>query len=207
MFFWATLYLVLIFDIEIWYIIYYLELPQRMRFQRRLSEIYTVFFPILIHGAWHIRLFFLRQKIYRLFKVFEVVIEVSSCVGNPVFKQNCFLLDPMLLFYYIICLSVYYILCLSVCPFIFNKRENGWPNQTQILCGTSYEVREGLWMLRITEKKIKHNLNVAIEDGRKAPWYPIVITICTYLLIVFSLLYLNQPKYPGSTDGLIIFSC
>ena len=155
MFFWATLYLVLIFDIEIWYIIYYLELPQRMRFQRRLSEMYTVFFPILIHGAWHIRLFFLRQKIYRLFKVFEVVIEVSSCVGNPVFKQNCFLLDPMLLFYYIICLSVYYILCLSVCPFIFNKRENGWPNQTQILCGTSYEVREGLYYRKKDKAQFK----------------------------------------------------
>jgi len=78
--------------------------------------------------------------------MFEVVIEVSPFVGNPVFKQNFFLLDPMLLFYYI--------LYVSVCPFVNNKRENGWTDQAQILCGTSYDLREGLWMLRNTEKKV-----------------------------------------------------
>ena len=59
------------------------------------------------------------------------------------------------------------------------KRENGWTNQAQILCGTSYDLREGLWMLRITEKK--HILNVAIEDGREASWYPIVIKLFLFV--------------------------
>ena len=46
--------------------------------------------------------------------------------------------------YTLACLSV----CLSVC---INKRQNGWTDWAQILCGTSYDPREGLWILEITK--------------------------------------------------------
>ena len=46
------------------------------------------------------------------------------------------------------CLSV----CLSVCPFVSNKRQNGWTDWAQIFCGTSHDPREGLWIVKI--KKI-----------------------------------------------------
>ena len=35
--------------------------------------------------------------------------------------------------------------------FVSNIRQNGGTNQTLILCGTSHDPREGLWMLRITK--------------------------------------------------------
>ena len=41
--------------------------------------------------------------------------------------------------------------CLSVCLFVClcNKRQNGWTDQAQILCRTSRDHREGLWMIKI----------------------------------------------------------
>ena len=34
-----------------------------------------------------------------------------------------------------------YMLCLSVCPFLSKKRQNGWTDQAQILCGSSHVLR------------------------------------------------------------------
>jgi len=39
--------------------------------------------------------------------------------------------------------------CLSVCLVVSNKRQNGWTDQTQILCGTSRGSREGLCPIRL----------------------------------------------------------
>ena len=43
-------------------------------------------------------------------------------------------------------------LCLFVCPFVSNKRQNGWTDQAQIFCGISHDHREGLWMMKIKKK-------------------------------------------------------
>ena len=50
-----------------------------------------------------------------------------------------------------------YILCclfwVFVCLFLSNKRQNGWTDLAQILCGTSRDPREGLLMIKICVKK------------------------------------------------------
>ena len=51
------------------------------------------------------------------------------------------------------CLSV----CLFVCLFVSNKRQNGWTDQAQILCGTSRGPREGLWMIKISNICLHQN--------------------------------------------------
>ena len=33
--------------------------------------------------------------------------------------------------------------------FVSNKRQNGWTDRAQIFCGTSWDPREGLWMIEI----------------------------------------------------------
>ena len=44
-----------------------------------------------------------------------------------------------------------YIWTLLVCPFVSNKRQNGWTDWVQILFRISHDPREGLWMLSITK--------------------------------------------------------
>ena len=77
-----------------------------------------------------------------------------------------------------------------------NKRQNGWTDRAQILCGAWYDPREGLRMLRITKKyfvkiiheirivnpqtffyctkrrcsDIKPQLKVETRDGHETPW-------------------------------------
>ena len=42
--------------------------------------------------------------------------------------------------------------CLFVCPFVSNKRKNGWTYRVQILKGPHMTpAREGFWMLKITK--------------------------------------------------------
>ena len=41
------------------------------------------------------------------------------------------------------------LICLSV--IVSNKRLYGRTDRTQILCGTSHDPKEGLWMLKITK--------------------------------------------------------
>ena len=48
--------------------------------------------------------------------------------------------------------------CMSVCPFVSNKRQNGWTNRAQILWGTSRDSREGLWMIKISKLCLNQNL-------------------------------------------------
>jgi len=47
--------------------------------------------------------------------------------------------------------------CLSGCLFVSNKRQNGWTDQAQILCGTSRVPREGLWMIKISNIWLHQN--------------------------------------------------
>ena len=82
--------------------------------------------------------------------------------------------------------------------FLTNKRQNGWTDRDQILCGTSRDPREGLWMIKITKicqqqnsiyikfrkstifkKKIRKLFclflflfTIEIKDGGKAPLKP-----------------------------------
>ena len=39
--------------------------------------------------------------------------------------------------------------CLFVCPCVSNKRQNGWTDRAQILCGSSRDPMEGLWVIKI----------------------------------------------------------
>ena len=51
-----------------------------------------------------------------------------------------------------------YFACLSVCPFVSNKRQNGWTDRVKICCGTSRDPKEGLWMIefsRFASNKIR----------------------------------------------------
>ena len=50
-------------------------------------------------------------------------------------------------FYHINIIIVYTML---VCLFVSNKRQNGYTDRAQILCGTSRDSREGLWMIKIS---------------------------------------------------------
>ena len=67
-----------------------------------------------------------------------------------------------------------YFACLAVCLsdlFESNKRQNGWTDRAQILCGTSHDPREGLWMLRITKTCIQTLLIfVKFKTARKNIW-------------------------------------
>ena len=63
--------------------------------------------------------------------------------------------------------SKFYIFCLSVlvflAMFVSNKRQNGWTDRAQILCGTSHDPREGLWRIKISKlasNKIRFSLNL-----------------------------------------------
>ena len=46
-------------------------------------------------------------------------------------------------------LKAYILACLFVRKFVTEKRQNGLNNRAQIICGTSDDIREGLWMIRI----------------------------------------------------------
>ena len=51
--------------------------------------------------------------------------------------------------YCYISISIYiYFACLFV---VSNKRQNGWTDRAQILCGTSRDPREGLWMIKFSK--------------------------------------------------------
>ena len=41
--------------------------------------------------------------------------------------------------------------------FVSNKRQNGWTDQPQILCGTSRDSREGLWIIKISNICLHQN--------------------------------------------------
>ena len=47
--------------------------------------------------------------------------------------------------------------CLSVCPFVSNKRQNGWTDRPHIFCGTSHDPREGLWMIEFSKICLHQN--------------------------------------------------
>ena len=82
------------------------------------------------------------------------------CHLNDVFSTSwwCILLLPAqfpcpILYINLACLSV----CLSVCLFVSNKRQNGWTDQAQILCGTSRGPRKGIWMIKISKICLHQN--------------------------------------------------
>ena len=54
-------------------------------------------------------------------------------------------------------LYIYFACLLSVRMFVSNKRQNGWTERTQILCGTSRGPREGLWMIKISKLYLHQN--------------------------------------------------
>ena len=83
-----------------------------------------------------------------------------------------------------------------VCLFVSNKRQNGWTDRAQILCRTSRDPREGLWMIKIKKSCVlkffifvqilkswksanflflffnvynENMFTIEIEDGREAP--------------------------------------
>ena len=54
--------------------------------------------------------------------------------------------------------SIYiYLRCLSVCLFVSKKRQNGWTDRAQILCGISHDPREGLRMIQISKVSLQQN--------------------------------------------------
>ena len=58
--------------------------------------------------------------------------------------------------------SIYF----SVCPFVSNKRQNGWTDRAQIVCGTSHVPKEVLWYIKIERKKILENSwNLFLENA------------------------------------------
>ena len=53
---------------------------------------------------------------------------------------------------YFACLSVSFFLGL----FVSNKRQNSWTDRAQILCGSSYNPSEGLWMVKSSKICLKN---------------------------------------------------
>ena len=46
---------------------------------------------------------------------------------------------------------------MSICPFVSNKRQNGYTDRAQILCGTKRDSKEGLWVIEYSKKCLKQN--------------------------------------------------
>ena len=59
--------------------------------------------------------------------------------------------------YQILLLSIYFV-SLSGCLFVSNKHQNNQTERAQILCVTSLDPKEGLWMIIIS--KISFSLNL-----------------------------------------------
>ena len=61
--------------------------------------------------------------------------------------------------------AIIYIYTLLVCLsvglfFVSNKRPNGWHDRAKVLCGTSHNPGEGLWMIKISKISLQWNLIV-----------------------------------------------
>jgi len=68
--------------------------------------------------------------------------DISNCT-----KRRCTQIKPQLK------VKIDDIFGLSVCLYPI-KRQNGWTDQNQILCGASHNPRKGIWMLRINYKYV-----------------------------------------------------
>ena len=49
------------------------------------------------------------------------------------------------------------LVCLGVRFFVSNKRQNGFTDRAQTLCGTSHDPREGLWMIKTLKISAQQN--------------------------------------------------
>jgi len=85
------------------------------------------------------------------FKVINgVQIRSSLFLEFSVYKCRIYDVNSVNTVNLLVCLSFIYTLlvCLSACLFLSNKRQNGWTDWAQILCGTSRDPRKGLLMIR-----------------------------------------------------------
>ena len=60
------------------------------------------------------------------------------------------------------------LVCLSVRLFVYIQCQSSLTDLAQILCGTSNDPKEGLWMVKIT----KIGVQKFLEDGREVPKKP-----------------------------------
>ena len=70
-------------------------------------------------------------------------------VGMNIQKYILFVFTAFTFVYCVLYFVSIYKFGLSVCPFVSNKRQNGWTDRAQFFCGTSRDPREGLWMIEI----------------------------------------------------------
>ena len=106
-------------------------------------------FTNLINWIYRIKLVFLKTlHIMRVLRNCFLSSKLKIKVENSFKKTKTFFLTFRI--YTIFYLYIYFA-CLSVCPFVSNKRQNGGTDRAKILCGTSHDPREGLWMLEITK--------------------------------------------------------
>ena len=98
---------------------------------------------IVFTKKWQHKFTWGQQKVHVWFDVWS---DVELFPSYFLIKQSLCILHTNTL------LSIYiyiYFLGLSVCLFVTNKHQNGWTNRAQILCGTSYNPKKGLCLLRI----------------------------------------------------------
>ena len=116
---------------------------------------------------------------------------------------------------YKLCLSV----CRFVCPFLSNKRQDGWTDQVQFLCGTLDDPRKGLWKIKIgsekilenswnSKSKIRQNLKMILngplwEQHFKAKVL-VLINLTIYLVWIFISLVWTLVSSPQLTYGLVL---
>ena len=116
---------------------------------------------------------------------------------------------------------------LLVCSFVFNKRPNGWTDRAKILCGTSRNPREGLWMIEFFFIKtakffglfLFYNVHkdkmftIEIEDGAKRPkslvslnsWF--LSIVCLFLSLPTINEYTYWRKQPRVCSLQRIYHC
>ena len=63
---------------------------------------------------------------------------------------------------------LHYIYTLLVCLFVSNKRENGWTDRTQSLCGTSHDPRQDLGIIIMCLKVFFCNILKCVKNMMKS---------------------------------------
>ena len=78
---------------------------------------------------------------------------------------------------------------MSVCLFVSNKRQKGLTDWNQILCGTSHNPKESLWMIKISKISLQLNWNFI-----KFWKYPIFFIKSANFFLLIYIVYKKKKK-------------
>ena len=96
----------------------------------------------VINNMWYF------SWIIKLLIIYDILHEIQTLIqGQDNSRMENTFLNVVITVSIFNCVLLYINLaCLSGCLFLYNKCQNGWTDQAQIMCGTSRGPMEGLWM-------------------------------------------------------------